>query len=347
MQSTEEPSLFSRAGPLATSPSKVARFTCLCCRAKFETVVEQKAHFRTEWHTYNLKRKVCHLEPIDLESFQKIQTSNQPGVVGAGARVDSSQPLAHQTRLLSQPGVAQDHAQASRVQAETSNEDEWRDIDEVDGETLPDEDYTDEEVQEMLANVVQDDTCLFCNFKSANRKRNVEHMDSMHGFFIPEDRYLIDLEGLLEYLGFKVGAGCTCLWCDKQFSSLHGVRLHMLYKQHCKINYDQERASEFKEFYDYTGQEQIPMKPLNELALSLSRKARPSSGRGGALVGKLNALSSGKSQLVKANQFVSKVAKVEQKRLKKFNAERVKRLLRAQFANNNTMRGRIRLQNPM
>ena len=48
-------------------------FTCLACHIAFATPDHQRDHYRTDWHKYNLKRKVAELPPISVELFnQKI-----------------------------------------------------------------------------------------------------------------------------------------------------------------------------------------------------------------------------------------------------------------------------------
>ena len=43
--------------------------------------------------------------------------------------------------------------------------------------------------------------CLFCSHTSSSLEKNVTHMSSAHSFFIPDIEYLVDLEGLVTYLG--------------------------------------------------------------------------------------------------------------------------------------------------
>ncbi|KAJ1678435.1 pre-60S factor rei1, partial [Spiromyces aspiralis] len=38
-------------------------YTCLTCQIAFHTAIEQRNHYRTDWHRYNLKRKVAGLPP--------------------------------------------------------------------------------------------------------------------------------------------------------------------------------------------------------------------------------------------------------------------------------------------
>lgn len=314
-------------GTHLTIPSKSNRFTCICCKVRFDSSALQRAHFKTEWHSYNLKRKVCKLDPIDVDAFELIRNnSDQP-------TSDAGKDVTHETLT-------------DRIDEEAvdDDDDDWGEIDDQDA---LDQDYDEEEIEEMLSKVVKNDTCLFCDHKSPSIKSNLHHMDTVHGFFIPEEQYLTDLDGLMEYLGFKVGAGATCLWCNKQFTTLHGVRLHMLYKDHCKILYDHEKASEFKEFYDYSNQVQIPMKPISELVIARKpRSDRYQASKSKALTQLKNSKLS-RQQLIKSGQLSFLGGNTTYKGIKRFNAERAKTLLRTQMANNMTVRGRYRNQNPL
>lgn len=46
-------------------------FTCISCRVAFETADEQRAHFLTDWHRYNMKRRVANLPPVAAASFNE------------------------------------------------------------------------------------------------------------------------------------------------------------------------------------------------------------------------------------------------------------------------------------
>lgn len=52
-------------------------FTCLACQVVFTTAESQRVHYGTDWHRYNLKRKVAELSPVTSEVFnQKILGTN-------------------------------------------------------------------------------------------------------------------------------------------------------------------------------------------------------------------------------------------------------------------------------
>lgn len=337
------------------SPSKgdtQRTYTCMGCRVKFDSGELQRNHFKTDWHLYNLKRRVCKLDPVDLNDYDAIVAAAPKKTTEEEDRETRRRKHKKSTSSTNQQDVIESDEDEELAAGEEDDDDDldedWEDIEE-DNEDFLDEEYDEEEAAEMLARVVKSDTCLFCDKKSSNIAGNLHHMSLTHGFFIPEDQYLIDLEGIMEYLGFKVGAGATCLWCNKQFTTVHGVRLHMIYKNHCKILYDQEKAvEEFKEFYDYSKQEQIQMKPLNQLAIPKRRtEKREEYDRSLAKFKRAILLPGASNQLVAKKPYQILPGSYQAKNIKKFNAYRAKIVLRTGMANNQTMRGRLRQQNPI
>ena len=94
--------------------------------------------------------------------------------------------------------------------------------------------------------------CLFCNEDSADVSANATHMERMHGMFIPEKEYLVDLEGLIGFLHEKIYEDHECLGCGKLKQSIHGLQTHMRDKRHCRIRYDTEYEQiEIGEYYDF------------------------------------------------------------------------------------------------
>ena len=72
--------------------------------------------------------------------------------------------------------------------------------------------------------------CLFCDHHSESLEKNMEHMTSKHSFFIPHIDCLVNLEGLMMYLGeynFVVlnnllDIQVTSLnWCAHEMHSYH------------------------------------------------------------------------------------------------------------------------------
>jgi pre-60S factor REI1 len=46
-------------------------FTCISCKVAFEDASEQRGHFATDWHRYNMKRRVADLPPLPAHSFNE------------------------------------------------------------------------------------------------------------------------------------------------------------------------------------------------------------------------------------------------------------------------------------
>ena len=90
--------------------------------------------------------------------------------------------------------------------------------------------------------------CLFCNTDSLNVGDNVEHMQSVHGLYIPEPDQLSDMKTFLGYLAFIICDYNECLYCGAEKNSLEAVQTHMKDKGHCMINLDGE--SELLDFWD-------------------------------------------------------------------------------------------------
>jgi pre-60S factor REI1 len=96
------------------------------------------------------------------------------------------------------------------------------------------------------------DACLFCPYVSPTLTLNVSHMTKAHGLFIPEASYLVDLAGLITYLGQKLVLGNQCLYCNKIKGGLEGVRTHMQDKGHTMLGFETEdQQVELGQFYDF------------------------------------------------------------------------------------------------
>ncbi|KAL8743808.1 MAG: hypothetical protein Q9190_003871 [Brigantiaea leucoxantha] len=94
--------------------------------------------------------------------------------------------------------------------------------------------------------------CLFCNYDSPAFKLGVLHMTKHHGLFIPEQPYLVDLEGLISFLYSKIAETHECLYCHKIKGSMEGIQTHMRDKGHCMIAFtSEEEMIEVGQFYDF------------------------------------------------------------------------------------------------
>ncbi|KAL1960117.1 hypothetical protein VTO42DRAFT_289 [Malbranchea cinnamomea] len=273
-------------------------FTCNTCLVAFRSSEAQRNHMRTDWHRYNLKRRVASLPPISSETFAEKVLSAQALNSAAAAKATFEKTCeacqktyysenAYLNHLGSQKHRAKEamlrkggpkdetgsiisgafslgepiDAASSEAPKDSGSKDDVSDIaDGVKGVRLqtasqrPDAEEgpglgaekTTEENYPLLH-------CLFCNYKSPNLKLNVHHMGRFHGMFIPEQEYLVDLEGLIKYLYSKITENNECLYCHKLKSTTAGIQTHMRDKGHCMIAFETEdEMLEVGQFYDFT-----------------------------------------------------------------------------------------------
>nr|XP_006126162.1 zinc finger protein 622 isoform X1 [Pelodiscus sinensis] len=341
-----------------TSSWIMASFTCITCRVAFKDADFQRAHYKTDWHRYNLKRKVADMPPVTVENFQErvlaqravaeeqnkdtatyctacskrfstfnayenhlkskkhldlekkavqavskeVETLNEKNLekgLGQESLNKDAMNTAIQQAIRAQPSLSpkkipllptdtvssatsaggdlsqsrerlekpprlqwfeQQARKLVKQGAEDGEKDEdmegWEDMDsdEVESEDEQMESAVDEDEKQTSAGAVPFTDCLFCPHHSSSLMKNVAHMTKAHSFFIPDIEYLVDLRGLIKYLGEKVGVGKICLWCNekgKSFYSTEAVKAHMNDKSHCKLFTDGDAALEFADFYDF------------------------------------------------------------------------------------------------
>ncbi|XP_036375021.1 zinc finger protein 622 [Megalops cyprinoides] len=330
-------------------------YTCISCRVAFADSEVQRAHYKTDWHRYNLKRKVADMPPVTAENFQervlaqraaaeeqprggaawcatcakrfssgnayqnhlqshrhqeaekrsllaaqrKVERMNEKNLEKGleAERMDNNarnealqQALREQQRAApaqapppegqgrprpeKPPRLQWFEEQARKIRESEEDagaeEEEWEDMDD-DEEGEEEEEEEDDDTEEAMegekegasasgsstelppgAILVTD--CLFCAHHSRSLLKNLAHMTKAHSFFIPDVEYLVDLKGLIRYLGEKVGVGKVCLWCNEKgrsFYSTEAVQAHMNDKSHCKLFTDGDAALEFADFYDF------------------------------------------------------------------------------------------------
>ena len=78
-------------------------------------------------------------------------------------------------------------------------------------------------------------------------------MAKIHSLFIPEQQFLVDMEGLIRYMQAKVHQNFECLYCHRLRGNADGIQTHMRDKSHCKIAFEtEEEMIEVGQFYDFS-----------------------------------------------------------------------------------------------
>ncbi|KAK9403615.1 zinc finger protein [Crotalus adamanteus] len=66
--------------PPALGAPAPASYTCITCRVTIKDADVQRAHYKTDWHRYNLKRKVAQMPPVTAENFQERVLAQRAGL---------------------------------------------------------------------------------------------------------------------------------------------------------------------------------------------------------------------------------------------------------------------------
>lgn len=250
-------------------------FTCITCRVAFADGEIQRRHYKTDWHRYNLKRKVAEMPPVTAEVFQK-------KVLEQKAEAEAQQQSKAKTmncqlcnKTFSSENAYSNHMSSKKHKeleiAKSKKEENMtrkglsaekvelakqgitkRTVSENADSSSDEDDAYDSDFEEEALEVTD---CLFCPHHSVSVEDNIRHMTRSHSFFIPDLEFVVDLKGLLTYLGEKVGIGNICLYCNekgKNFFSTEAVQKHMVDKGHTKVNYEGDAILEYADFYDFS-----------------------------------------------------------------------------------------------
>lgn len=258
---------------------------------------------KTEWHRYNLKRKVAQLPSISSETFaekilsSKLRNSNDQDhedeygfYVATRKRKNNSRKQSKTTlRAISdQRGRAQTYhhtlgtaersaSPALSVASEFSQfsigddqesfveigpvstgselnfseSSEFTDSGHELEDPISDEELNSSFLKPSLVQEASDISCLYCGVNNHDIESNIKHMYKHHGLYIPERSYLVDIRGLLEYLGDAVSR-FECLVCGFHGKNLVSIRQHLHSKGHCKLPYEsKEEKEQVAHYYDF------------------------------------------------------------------------------------------------
>lgn len=277
-------------------------FTCVTCQLQFKTAGLQREHFtKSDLHRYNAKRKVADLPPVTAEVFNdKIAERHTQLAAGAAARKldckacdkkfnsqnaydDHLNSKKHRDNvlkavknmsvetLMGKKDIAASASDDNSIKALTAA------LDNTSVTSPPESSAEDTEATASTSKApmtmpkLEPTSCLFCPRTFESMEVNLKHMAHNHAFYIPDEQYCVNKEGLLKQLGEDIALGNICIFCGHGFGGfvtgsesdaelvkrahrgLHAVRKHMVDKIHCRIPWDtDDQRLEYSDHYDFT-----------------------------------------------------------------------------------------------
>ncbi|CCA66358.1 hypothetical protein PIIN_00044 [Serendipita indica DSM 11827] len=209
-------------------------FTCLSCSIAFPSADDQRAHYRSDHHRYNMKRRVASLPPVSVAVFnQKVlerrtETAVMSSTKGSTCTICNKSygsENAYRSHINSKrhkeaeikynAGIKDEMDKATTESAQTVEAPAPKVSTQARPTTNEDED-TEMSIDQKIARArtrLTPSDCLFCSARSDSLASNLTHMSVEHGFFIPDAEYLVDVEGFISYLGEKIAIGNVCIYC--------------------------------------------------------------------------------------------------------------------------------------
>ncbi|KAI8996753.1 C2H2 type zinc-finger-domain-containing protein [Pilobolus umbonatus] len=260
----------------ALSDDSSAVYTCIACQVAFPTAQGQRNHYQSEWHRYNLKRKVVNLPHVTAEAFHAKSQAREEKAAETKKIIETATTYCSDCRKsFGSSNQYENHLQSKKHKETASKQELKKETKEVLAQksnsknphrqeiemTVP-ENATEEEINALIDEKIKaaprlnETDCLFCSHTSETFEDNMTHMTHTHSLFIPDIDYLVDLRGLIRYLGEKITVGNVCIFCNgkgREMRSTEAVRKHMADKGHCKIAYEEDDdAAELVDFYDFS-----------------------------------------------------------------------------------------------
>eukprot|EP00794_Sanderia_malayensis_P003578 gene3578-4082_t len=217
----------------------MSSYSCLSCRVSFINSDLQRSHYKSNWHRYNLKRKVASLPPITQELFE--EKLLQQKAEAEDKKKDTSRFCNVCNKSFTNAKAFDNHMSSKKhksVEAKSGGC-----IGHVEVEQAKKKSDCEEELSKDKAS------------GSVSVEQSLHHMTKSHSFFIPDIDYITELENFIVYLGAKVGDGKICLYCNKKsptFQTVDAVRKHMRDKGHCMVDFEGDNALEYSDFYDFS-----------------------------------------------------------------------------------------------
>jgi pre-60S factor REI1 len=235
-------------------------------------------HYRSDWHRYNLKRKEAGLPVLSETDFQiRLQAAQ-----ALQLEKKQQQQQNHKKKKHSSAAATTNHWKPNKPSRNPDTNDKTSSVYvandsmiasipttkkmEMETETIPDNDKDpipsdseEAELERMEEMQVEIDPrqSLFDRHISDSVESNVAYMQFKYGFFVPDQEYLIDMEGLIGYCHEKIQIGKTCLYCQRAFGTPAACRNHMTAVGHTKLRYEANMdLDEFDVFYDFTKADQ-------------------------------------------------------------------------------------------
>ncbi|KAI4840681.1 zinc finger protein [Plasmodium brasilianum] len=222
-------------------------YNCYTCNIQIYNYSFFRYHFKSEWHKYNLKRKLLNLNAVNELAFnEKVQILKKSeegkgkgkGKEQEGNNLNTSKKHSNSNykkkKGKKNNGEDYNHKKVnnSNSNRNSNNEGSSYDIQKVK--------YATKEEVLLNRNVKYDNplVCFFDNRIFNTIDENIKHMNDNYTFYIPDQKYVTDIEKVLLTIGKKIYEENKCIYCFRYSKCVKSLQSHMICKSHTKVHTD-------------------------------------------------------------------------------------------------------------
>jgi len=217
---------------------------CSSCKIEVQNDDNLRDHYKSEFHRYNIKRKLVGLPPVTDDQFAKKKAQ----LIAESSQSDKD--VLYKCELCGKSFASkQTYKQHLESNKHKENLKKFNQNGAIGAEESA-EKFKEQEEGSLRTSLEDQTVCLFCNKKNPDLDENLLHMRVAHSFFISEFSHLKNLKGLLKHLAYKIHKKRTCFSCGLEASTSEGTQHHMIDKGHVFMN--TEDFGEYLVFYDFT-----------------------------------------------------------------------------------------------
>jgi len=212
-------------------------YRCRVSQQLFDTLEEYQKHLKSDLYRFNLKRKAAGLPPITSQQWDQIQLTEL---------IEKNKETPKSTGHIKSKNLEKNERKKKR--SKFKSEENLNKLKKDEGKSV--NQLIDEYIEDKRP--IPTNQSLFCSHVSPDMETNLEFMRLTYGFFIPMREYCTDLNGLLTYLGEKIGVGLNSIYDNKQFGSAEACQNHMRDTSTCIMLWE-NNEDEYEAFYNFQG----------------------------------------------------------------------------------------------
>ena len=180
---------------LDDTESEVYGFKCSNCEVNYSYEKEYMAHYKSDFHRFNVMRKMSGLAIVAHDKFEKWNTENKQKKKVVIPSVAPTYYCPACSKKFTNDSTYNAHLKTKKhIQTEAKKQ-----AADIIKENKIDGSRKSSTVIDRGDPTVDNTACLFCNLLADNFEANLKHMTFKHGFHVLENASCINVKGLFSY----------------------------------------------------------------------------------------------------------------------------------------------------